>query len=115
MSNSSCPAPFLDASLYPGDQGYIQGRLCSSIPLPGSTPGAVCCLPCPVQQYTLYGSSLEALYANTIVNVVGVGVGTFILLVVPLEHSSHCSLSFSFPKRYLIEVRSGLRFLWPLC
>jgi hypothetical protein len=85
MSNSSCPAPFLDASLYPDDQGYVQGRLCSSIPLPGSKSGTVCCLPCPFQEYTLYQSSLEALHANDIVNVIGVGVGAFILLVYSLE------------------------------
>jgi hypothetical protein len=81
MSNASCPVPFLDAALFPGDQGYINGRLCSSLPLPGSTPGTMCCIPCPVQNYILRPSSLEALHANDIVNVVGVGVGAFILLV----------------------------------
>ena len=85
MSTPACPAPFLDASLYLGDQGYIQGRLCSSIPLPGSKAGTVCCLPCPFQNYTLYQSSLEALHANDIVNVIGVGVGAFILLVTTFE------------------------------
>lgn len=81
MSNASCPIPFLDAVLFPDDQGDIRGRLCSAVPLPGSSPGAVCCLPCPLQDYILHSSSLDALHANDIVNVVGVGVGAFVLLV----------------------------------
>ena len=80
-TNASCPTPFLDASLFPGDQGYINGRLCATVPLPGAAPGAVCCLPCPVQDYTLRASSLLALHVNDIVNVIGVGVGVFVLLV----------------------------------
>lgn len=77
----SCPAPFLDAALFPDDQGYINGRLCATVPLPGAAPGAVCCLPCPAQEYTLHASSLLALHVNDIVNVIGVGVGVFVFLV----------------------------------
>jgi hypothetical protein len=81
MSNSSCPPPFLDAALFNVDQGYMQGRVCSPISLPGSGPGTQCCLPCPVQDFILYPSSLRALHINDILNVVGVGVGGFILMV----------------------------------
>ena len=80
-TNASCPAPFLDAALFSRDQGYINGRVCSTVPLPGAAPGAVCCLPCPIQDYTLHASSLRALHVNDIVNVIGVGVGVFVLLV----------------------------------
>ena len=80
-NNASCPAPFLNAALFPSDQGYIHGRLCSTVPLPGAAPGAVCCLPCPVQDYILHASSLRGLHVNDIVNIIGVGVGAFVLLV----------------------------------
>jgi hypothetical protein len=80
-SNTSCPFPFLDAALFPPDFGYVAGRLCSTVPLPGQLAGTVCCLPCPVQDYTLHPSSLRVLFANDVVNMVGVGVGAFVLLV----------------------------------
>ena len=80
-TNASCPAPFLDEALFPNDQGYIAGRVCATVPLPGAAPGAVCCLPCPIQDYTLHASSLQALYVNDIINVIGAGVGVFVLLV----------------------------------
>jgi hypothetical protein len=80
-TNTSCPAPFLDAALFPGDQGFIKGRVCATLTLPGAAAGAVCCLPCPVQEFTLHASSLRALHVNDIVNVIGVGVGVFVLLV----------------------------------
>ena len=110
MSNSSCPAPFLDAALFPADQGYIDGRMCSPIQLPGSPPGTICCLPCPVQNYTLRPSSLEALHVNDIINVIGLGVGAFVLLVFsPAPCVTHHSLLFSFLKRLHFEVLSELR------
>ena len=99
MSNSACPAPFLDAALYPADQGYIAGRLCSTIPLPGAAAGTTCCLPCPVQNYTLYPSSLTALHANDIVSVIGIGVGVFVLLVTLDEISAYNSLLFFSQKK----------------
>src|SRR5436305_9156290 len=107
MSNRSCPVPFLDASLFPVDQGYIDGRLCSTITLPGAKPGSSCCLPCPVQDYTLYPSSIRALHANDIINIVGVGVGAFVLLVLfpsPYKFFSHNSLLFFYRKKLLIEI-----------
>jgi|SRR5579862_7470248 hypothetical protein len=81
MTTLSCPVPFLDAADFPPDVGYIAGRLCSSIPLPGARRGATCCLPCPVQNYVFHSSTLHVLFANDIVNIVGLGVGAFVLLV----------------------------------
>jgi|SRR5579859_7444148 len=96
VSRPACPLPFLDASLYPSDFGYVAGRLCASIPLLGQKPGATCCLPCPVQKYALHPGTLSALYANDLVNIIGIGVGAFVLLVCNLgncfdgSHSCFC-------------------------
>jgi hypothetical protein len=99
MSNTSCPFPFVDAALFPRFEGYVDGRLCATLPLPGQKPGAQCCLPCPVQNYALHPSILEALHWNDIVNVIGVGVGAFVLLVWFRLILTHGSLSFSFQRR----------------
>jgi hypothetical protein len=106
MSNSSCPPPFLDAALFPADQGYVDGRMCSPIQLPGSQSGSICCLPCPIQNYTLRAASLEALHVNDIINIIGLGVGAFVLLVLP-RTLSHSRQSFIFlPKK--VTFRSSL-------
>jgi len=76
----SCPPPFLDDAPYPSHQGNIYGRLCSNV-LPLASPNTTCCLPCPVQNYVLRHSSLNALHVNDMVNVIGFVIGIFILLV----------------------------------
>ena len=81
MSTLACPVPFLDARDFPPNVGYVAGRLCSPLPLPGAKEGAVCCLPCPVQDWVFHPSTLHVLFANDIVNMVGLGVGAFVLLV----------------------------------
>jgi hypothetical protein len=110
MSNTSCPSPFVDAALFPRFEGYVEGRLCATLPLPGQKPGAECCLPCPVQNYALHPSILEALHWNDIVNVMGVGVGAFVLLVYASCSYAHDSLSSSFRRRLLIGVHSAFQF-----
>ena len=42
----TCPAPFLDQSLYPSTGGYTSGRFCGPF-----TDTLYCCLPCPLQQW----------------------------------------------------------------
>jgi len=106
MANTSCPFPFIDSTLFPKNQGYIEGRLCGTIPLPGQKPGAECCLPCPGQEYYLHPSILTALHWNDIANVIGVGVGAFVLLVTQLLDSNwHQSFIF-LPEK--ITYRSSL-------
>jgi len=83
MTNLTCPTPFLDASLYPPNQGYVGGRLCATVPLPGQVAGAHCCLPCPLQDWVLNETSLNALHVNDIMNIIGVVVGAFTLTVQP--------------------------------
>jgi len=113
MANASaCPFPFIDARLFPPNEGYVEGRLCGTIPLPGQKPGADCCLPCPGQDYYLHPSILTALHWNDIANVIGVGVGAFVLLVLTDDHLSHVdrSRSYFFLKRLPIGVPSASQF-----
>jgi len=97
MANLTCPPPFLDASWYPSTQGYTGGRLCATIPLPGQVPGAQCCLPCPLQAWVLEESSLRDLHVNDIINVIGIAMGSFALLVSSsayfVVYTSHSSFS----------------------
>lgn len=81
MANGTCPTPFLNAAHYSSTDGNIYGRMCSTITLPGASPGTTCCLPCPAQGYIFEPGILTALHVNDILNVVGVGVGAFVLLV----------------------------------
>ena len=104
MANGTCPPPFLDAALYSSTEGNIYGRLCSDITLPGATPGATCCLPCPVQGYVLQPHILTALHANDIMNAIGIVVGAFVLLVLPRFTDLIASHLSSFPKRLLTGV-----------
>lgn len=105
MANLSCPSPFLDASFFPSNEGYVHGRFCSPITLPLAKPDTICCLPCPLQNYILHPSSIRALHANDIVNIVGLGVGGFILLVLSLHYLLIQSFIF-LPKN--ITYRSSL-------
>ncbi|KAF2723225.1 hypothetical protein K431DRAFT_220288 [Polychaeton citri CBS 116435] len=73
-----CIAPFLDASLFRDDEGYIAGRFCSPLKTAEGTPS--CCLPCPAtdwvydDKFDSYGTIAEAL------NVTGLVLMVFMLI-----------------------------------
>ncbi|TEA18620.1 hypothetical protein C8034_v010418 [Colletotrichum sidae] len=46
LARSACFAPFLPASLFPDDEGFISGRLCQHF-----TETVQCCLPCPLTDF----------------------------------------------------------------
>ncbi|EMC99624.1 hypothetical protein BAUCODRAFT_52233, partial [Baudoinia panamericana UAMH 10762] len=46
-----CPAPFVNAELYPPHGGQLDARFCAA-PVPGLT----CCLPCPISQWVFSSS-----------------------------------------------------------
>jgi hypothetical protein len=114
MVNGTCPVPFLNAALYPSNEGYVDGRLCSSIPLPGATAGTICCLPCPSQSYLLKSSILTGLHVNDIINVIGVGIGGFIVLVPLALYIDGSHLRF-FQKKLPIGVHSAFLFQLQHC
>jgi len=105
----SCPPPFLDDAPYSRYYGNVPGRLCSDV-LPLASPNTTCCLPCPVQNYVLRPSSLNALHVNDMVNVVGFVIGIFILLVcltsakVNIQPVLYCVA----PKRYQSKLVGNL-------
>ncbi|KKZ63489.1 hypothetical protein EMCG_02220 [[Emmonsia] crescens] len=41
-----CPAPFMQADLFPSIGGFVAGRWCEEIPV-GTNANVTCCLPCP--------------------------------------------------------------------
>ncbi|KAJ3517335.1 hypothetical protein NM208_g14718 [Fusarium decemcellulare] len=60
MANSTglnlCPPPFFDATLYPLEGGFVEGRLCQTV---GKLQ---CCLPCPMTDW-VYPDRFETLTA----------------------------------------------------
>ncbi|KAK3709252.1 hypothetical protein LTR37_010990 [Vermiconidia calcicola] len=84
MSNASiflqgdCLAPFLDASRFPLDGGFLDGRFCAPInALPG-TP--TCCLPCPATEWTYPDSFSTYMTVIEWLNVFGLFLLSFMLL-----------------------------------
>ncbi|KAK4499685.1 hypothetical protein PRZ48_010203 [Zasmidium cellare] len=101
MSNSTvsdlvgnCIAPFLDASKFSQDGGFIHGRFCA--PINGLPGNPTCCLPCPAtdwaysDQFKTYGIVSEWL------NVVGLVLMVFMLIsyvVLPTQQTRSHYLS----------------------
>lgn len=46
LARGGCPIPFYSASLFPIDEGFIEGRLCQNL-----SATLQCCLPCPLTDW----------------------------------------------------------------
>ncbi|PQE20176.1 g- coupled receptor protein [Rutstroemia sp. NJR-2017a BBW] len=69
-----CPAPFLDASLFPETGGFTSGRFCSE------TLGVICCLPCPQSDW-LYSENINTITeSSNWINVAAMLCSVFLLV-----------------------------------
>ncbi|KAF1819470.1 uncharacterized protein K489DRAFT_325896, partial [Dissoconium aciculare CBS 342.82] len=82
MANSSyvgdCVAPFLDASKFPSNEGFLAGRFCETILNLPNQP--TCCLPCPASDYIYPQSFGTSIAAASWLNVAGLALMAFLLL-----------------------------------
>jgi hypothetical protein len=83
MANESslvgnCVAPFLDAAKFPGQGGYIGGRLCSQVKLLPDDP--TCCLPCPSTKWIYPDSFNTYTQVSEWLNVIGLILLVFMLI-----------------------------------
>ncbi|KAF2763655.1 hypothetical protein EJ03DRAFT_322574 [Teratosphaeria nubilosa] len=74
----ACLAPFLDASLFPDEGGYIRGRFCAPISQLEGNP--TCCLPCPATDWIYRDSFLTYATIAEWLNVLGLILLMFLLL-----------------------------------
>ncbi|KAI5366286.1 hypothetical protein Slin15195_G078070 [Septoria linicola] len=98
MANSTllgdCVAPFLDASRFPTDGGFIDGRLCAQ--LVGARNAPTCCLPCPAAHYAYSDDFNTYGIVSEWLNVVGLILLCFMLvsyLVLPAQQTRSHYLS----------------------
>ncbi|KAL1303655.1 hypothetical protein AAFC00_007011 [Neodothiora populina] len=93
--NGRCPIPFYDASMFPSEGGFIDGRLCATTrALPGNP---TCCLPCPTTYWTYHDSFSTYNSIAAWLNVVG-----FILLFFLL--TSYFFLPVQQTRRHYLSV-----------
>lgn len=103
-----CPPPFFDASLYPDEGGFVDGRLCQKF------GEKACCLPCPMTDW-VYPDSFHTL--TTVANWVataGVICCAFLLLswaFLPVEKTNRHYLSICLTAAVLLM---SLGFVIPL-
>ncbi|KAK3069860.1 hypothetical protein LTR53_011470 [Teratosphaeriaceae sp. CCFEE 6253] len=106
---TSCPTPFLDATLFPPRGGNIASRFCAA-----PNPALLCCLPCPLSDWVFSDSfQHQAPTANY------VGILTFVLnalllltyVVLPEEKSHRHYLSIGLTISLMIL---SLAFIIPL-
>ncbi|KAK5133252.1 hypothetical protein LTR08_007986 [Meristemomyces frigidus] len=98
MANTSylqgaCIAPFLDASRFPLDGGYIAGRFCATVGLPDEP---LCCLPCPAQDWAYSDKFSTYNRVAEWLNVVGLVLMAFMLvsyMVLPAQKTRSHYLS----------------------
>ncbi|KAH9827082.1 hypothetical protein Tdes44962_MAKER09832 [Teratosphaeria destructans] len=74
----ACLAPFLDASLFPDEGGYIRGRFCAPISQLEGNP--TCCVPCPATDWIYRDSFLTYATIAEWLNVLGLILLIFLLV-----------------------------------
>ncbi|GAB7363526.1 hypothetical protein MBLNU230_g3795t1 [Neophaeotheca triangularis] len=72
-----CIPPFLDASLFPQEGGFVSGRLCA--PIEGLDGDPLCCLPCPTADWVYPDSFSTYNIVAEWLNVVGLMLMVFLL------------------------------------
>ncbi|KAB8299203.1 hypothetical protein EYC80_001299 [Monilinia laxa] len=108
VGQGRCPAPFLEADLFPTTGGYVDGRFCSS------TLGTICCLPCPQTEW-FYGDNISTLTTSANwVNVVAMIFSLYLLICfafLPVEKTHRHYLSICL---VIATVLLQLGFIVPL-
>ncbi|KAI0160371.1 hypothetical protein GGR57DRAFT_417925 [Xylariaceae sp. FL1272] len=105
-----CYAPFFNEAAFPTTGGYIPGRVCSNLLLPGSS----CCLPCPLTEWVYPDNFGAATGSADWVNVAGMVGCAFLLLswaVLPVERTHRHYLSICLT---LAVVLMNFGFIIPL-
>ncbi|KAK0941745.1 hypothetical protein LTR29_006636 [Friedmanniomyces endolithicus] len=106
---TSCPAPFIDASLFPPIGGDISARFCAA-----PTPTLVCCLPCPISDWVFSDKFAHQASSANYVGILTLILNSVLLLtyiVLPEEKSHRHYLSIGLT---LSLILLSIAFIIPL-
>ncbi|KAK0250064.1 hypothetical protein B0A54_01812 [Friedmanniomyces endolithicus] len=106
---TSCPAPFIDASLFPPTGGDISARFCAA-----PAPGLICCLPCPISDWVFSDKFAHQASSANYVGILTLILNSILLLtyvVLPEEKSHRHYLSIGLT---LSLILLSIAFIIPL-